>query len=69
MKITPLDNNSADGYHRLKVEAEWSELAADYDDVVAMYAKAFVPGFRPGKVPRSVIEKRFQKEIFDDLSA
>jgi FKBP-type peptidyl-prolyl cis-trans isomerase (trigger factor) len=68
MKITPLDTNSADGYHRLKVEAEWAEVTAEYDDVVAGYAKAPVPGFRPGKVPRSVIEKRFQREIIDDLS-
>ena len=68
MKITPLDDNKGDGYHRLQVEAEWTELSADYADVVAMYAKVNVPGFRPGKVPRSVIEKRFQREIMDDLS-
>lgn len=68
MKITPLDNSSADGYHRLNVEADWSEISADYNDVVAGYAKAAVPGFRQGKVPRSVIEKRFQREIIDDLS-
>ncbi len=68
MKITPLDHNSADGYHRLHIEADWSEISADYDDVVAGYAKATIPGFRPGKVPRSVIEKRFQREIMNDLS-
>lgn len=68
MKITPLDNSSTDGYHRLNVEADWSEISTDYNDVVAGYAKATVPGFRPGKVPRSVIEKRFQREIIDDLS-
>ena len=68
MKTTPLDTNSADGYHRLNIEADWSEISADYDDVVARYAKAPIPGFRPGKVPRSVIEKRFQREIIDDLS-
>ena len=68
MKITPLDDNSGDGYYRLKVEADWSELAVDYDDIVAGYAKVRVPGFRPGKATRSVIEKRFQKEITEDLS-
>ena len=60
--------DSADAYHRLQIEAEWQELASDYDNAVSLYAKASVPGFRPGKVPRGVIEKRFQKEIMDDLS-
>lgn len=66
MKITPLDDDN--GRKVLHVEADWSELAVDYDDIVAGYAKVRVPGFRPGNVPRSVIEKRFQKEITDDLS-
>ena len=35
---------------------------------MAEYAKVPVLGFRPGKVPRNIIEKRFQKEIIDDLS-
>jgi len=52
----------------LQVEADWSELVTDYDDIVAGYSRARLPGFRPGKVPRSVIEKRFQKEIIEDLS-
>ena len=61
-------HGSVDGYHRLKVEADWSELAAEYDDIVDSYAKVRVPGFRPGKTPRSVVEQRFQNEISDDLS-
>jgi FKBP-type peptidyl-prolyl cis-trans isomerase (trigger factor) len=56
------------GKKTLSVEADWAELATDYDDIVSEYAKARIPGFRPGKVPRSVIEKRFQKEIIEDLS-
>jgi FKBP-type peptidyl-prolyl cis-trans isomerase (trigger factor) len=61
-------NNNNDGYHRLNVEADWSELSDDYDSIVAEYAKVPVLGFRPGKVPRNIIEKRFQKEIIEDLS-
>jgi FKBP-type peptidyl-prolyl cis-trans isomerase (trigger factor) len=61
-------HSNGDGYHHLNVEADWSELAADYDDIVAGYAKVRVPGFRPGKVPRTMIEKRFKNEIMDDLS-
>ena len=60
--------NSNDGYHRMNVEADWSELSDDYDSIVAEYAKVPVLGFRPGKAPRNIIEKRFQKEIIDDLS-
>jgi FKBP-type peptidyl-prolyl cis-trans isomerase (trigger factor) len=66
MKIKHMDD---DGARRvLRIEADWSEIAEDYEDIVAAYKKIRVPGFRPGKAPRTVIEKRFQKEIMDDLS-
>jgi FKBP-type peptidyl-prolyl cis-trans isomerase (trigger factor) len=61
MKLEQRDKG--DGYHRLRVEVDWSEIAADYNDVVNEYARISVPGFRPGKTPRSVVEQRFQKEI------
>jgi FKBP-type peptidyl-prolyl cis-trans isomerase (trigger factor) len=67
MKLDKCNNNN-DGYHRLNVEADWSELSDDYDSIVAEYAKIPVVGFRPGKVPRNITEKRFQKEIIEDLS-
>lgn len=66
MKITPLDDES--GRKVLQVEAAWSEISADYDNIVAAYARVQIPGFRPGRVPRSVIEQRLQKEIFGELS-
>ena len=66
MKWEKYDNH--DGYHRINVEAYWSELSDDYDSILAEYAKVPVVGFRPGKVPWNIIEKRFQKEIIDDLS-
>jgi FKBP-type peptidyl-prolyl cis-trans isomerase (trigger factor) len=66
MKWEQHSNN--EGCNRLKVEADWSELAVDYDDILAEYSKVRLPGFRPGKVPRSVIEKRFNTEIIEDLS-
>jgi FKBP-type peptidyl-prolyl cis-trans isomerase (trigger factor) len=59
---------SNDGYRRINVEADWAELSDDYDSIVAEYAKVPVIGFRPGKVPRNIVEKRFQKEIIDELS-
>ena len=66
MKWEQHDNGN--GCHRLIIEAAWAELAPDYDDIVAGYTKAGLAGFRPGKVPRSVIEQRFQREIIDELS-
>ena len=46
-----------------KVSAAWDDIAKDY----ARYAK--IPGYRPGKAPRNVIEKKFQKEIREELRA
>jgi FKBP-type peptidyl-prolyl cis-trans isomerase (trigger factor) len=66
MKITPLDDDN--GRKTLMVKADWAEVAADYEDIMSEYARVRVPGFRVGKVPRSVIEQRFQKQILDDLS-
>ena len=57
-----------DGFHRLQIKADWSELADDYDDIVSAYQKRRIKGFRPGKTPRPLIERRFQKEIMDELS-
>ncbi len=61
-------HSNDNGFYRLDVEADWSEFTADYDDIVAEYAKVRIPGFRSGKVPKGVIEQRFQSEISDDLS-
>ncbi len=66
MKISQLNDDS--GRKILRVEADWAGLAADYNDIVTTYTSVRVPGFRPGKVPRGVIEQRFQKQILEDLS-
>ena len=66
MKSNFLADN--DGKKVLHVEVPWAELAADYDDIVSAYARVQVPGFRPGKVPRGVIEQRLQKQILEDLA-
>ena len=66
MKVTTLPDDN--GRTVLQIEADWPELAADYEDIVSAYSNVRIPGFRPGKVPRSVIEGRFQKQILDDFS-
>lgn len=55
-------------FHRLSVEAEWSELISDYNDLVSGYRKLSIPGFRLGKAPQALVANRFAKEIFEDLS-
>jgi trigger factor len=45
-----------------KVSITWSTVAAEY----TRYAR--IPGFRPGKAPRAVVEKKFQKEIREELT-
>lgn len=44
-----------------KVKAKRDALAADF----IRHAK--VPGFRPGKIPRNVVESRFKNEIAEEL--
>ena len=66
MKWQALENEN--GYCRLSIEADWSEIAVDYKNIRASYAKARLPGFRSGKLPQRVIEQRFSKEISADLS-
>jgi FKBP-type peptidyl-prolyl cis-trans isomerase (trigger factor) len=66
MKVKQSDDN--DGRKVLQIEAPWAEIEADYRDLVSQYAKVRVPGFRPGKAPRPVIEQRFQKEIMEAFS-
>ncbi len=53
----------------LRVEIPADKVNGQRDEIVKGYAsKARVPGFRPGKAPRSVVEKRFQKEIDEELN-
>jgi len=68
MEWTALEDE--DGYRRLQIEAPWDEIAEEYRDLVTRYAAtARLPGFRPGKTPRGVVEQRFHREIVADLSA
>jgi FKBP-type peptidyl-prolyl cis-trans isomerase (trigger factor) len=66
MKTRQLDE--VGGRKTLQVEAPWSEIEADYCDLVERYSKVRLPGFRPGKAPQSVIEQRFRREIMEDLA-
>lgn len=54
---------------RLSVEIPASKVNSERDQLVAAYAQqARIPGFRPGKAPKSAVEKRYSKEINGELS-
>ena len=44
-----------------RVDSEHARIAKGYT------SKVRIPGFRPGKAPRAVVEKRFQKEIAEEV--
>jgi trigger factor len=53
----------------LRVEIPSEKVTVERDRVVKSFVtKAGVPGYRRGKAPRAVVEKRFKKEIFEELS-
>lgn len=53
----------------LRVEIPAEKVSGQRDQIVKGYAsKARVPGFRPGKAPRAIVEKRFEKEITEELN-
>lgn len=52
----------------LHVSAGSDETSAEYDEVLNAYRnQARIPGFRKGKAPVNVVEKRFKKEIVEDV--
>jgi trigger factor len=52
----------------LKVEVEPAKVSKVWDDLAGTYTKlARIPGYRAGKAPKAIIEKKFQKEIREEL--
>ena len=48
----------------LVVDLDATEVAAEHKAVVAEFSRlARLPGFRPGKAPAAIVQKRFSKEI------
>jgi trigger factor len=53
----------------LQIELPPEEVSREWDVIATSFARfAKIPGYRPGKAPRAVIEKRFRKEIQDELT-
>src|SRR6201988_4261566 len=53
----------------LKIELPAEEVSKEWDAIATSFAKfAKIPGYRPGKAPRAVVDKRFRKEIQDEVT-
>jgi trigger factor len=52
----------------LRVEVDPDKVTKAWNDVAGNYTKyARIPGYRAGKAPKAIIEKKFQKEIREEL--
>lgn len=52
----------------LHIEMPAERVRAAFDEVLGAYAKmARIPGFRPGRAPRDLVRRRFQKEITGEV--
>jgi len=52
----------------MRVELDPEVVRSERKRIVSTFAgQARIPGFRPGKIPSGVIEKRYKKEIDDEL--
>src|SRR5213075_3499042 len=54
---------------KLQIELAPEEVAKEWHAIANSFARfAKIPGYRPGKAPRAVIDKRFRKEIQDEVT-
>src|SRR6516165_5305828 len=54
---------------KMQIELPADEVAKEWDAIANSFARfAKIPGYRPGKAPRSVVDKRFRKEIQDEVT-
>ncbi|MBI4027144.1 MAG: trigger factor [Verrucomicrobia bacterium] len=53
---------------RLSIEVPADEVSREWQGAVTEIQKvAQIPGFRPGRAPRLILERKFQKEISDEV--
>ncbi|BCS52883.1 trigger factor [Geobacter sp. SVR] len=66
MNWEPIDDT--EGYRGLRITAGWQEIAADYEDILDVFGRASVVGFRSARAPRQVIAMRFRRQIIAELA-
>ena len=53
---------------KLSIEVEPARVAKELDRAYAVLSKQVkVPGFRPGKVPRRILEQRYKRQVEDEV--
>ena len=58
-----------DSVSTLKIELPPEEVSKEWDAIANSFVKfAKIPGYRPGKAPRAVVDKRFRKEIQEEVT-
>ncbi len=61
--------NEPRGVATLRIELAPDAVRKEWDAIADNYSRhARIPGYRPGKAPRQVIEKKFRKEIQEELT-
>ena len=61
--------NQTPGVATLRIELAPDVVRKEWDAIASNYSRyARIPGYRPGKAPKQVIEKKFRKEIQDELT-
>src|SRR3954451_1367022 len=61
--------NQPPGVATLRIELAPDAVRKEWDSIASNYSRhARIPGYRPGKAPRQVIEKKFRKEIQEELT-
>src|SRR5438445_8472719 len=59
----------AESISTLKIELPPDEVSKEWDTIANSFARfAKIPGYRPGKAPLALIDKRFRKEIQDEVT-
>ena len=58
-----------DSVSTLRIELPPEEVSKEWDEIADSFARfAKIPGYRPGKAPRRVVEAKFRKEIQEELT-
>src|SRR3954470_14821056 len=61
--------NQPPGMATLRIELPPEDVRKEWDAIAKNYSRyARIPGYRPGKAPKEVIERKFRKEIQDELT-